>query len=702
MAFPIRHSYSLASAFLVLATVAATPSVANAAEVTWPGSGACATTLQACIDAAGSGDIIDLAPAGIINESLNVTRSLTLRPLAGALTPSGEPLQPPLFGDNQHINVDANTGASFAFELDGVVLQRGHVFLGNHNTASTEFRVRGVTVAAVDGNFYGAIAVVNYTAVAPISAYLDNNRVTLTSNPTTGLPYSGIGIHDAGTGMVASVSWNHVDQLGDSPSATGIYVDVTGSSSVAIVGNRVKGTPHSAGLAGIYVINGSNTIASGPVQVTSNAVSDENFNSSTLGIYVGTNGGALPASVINNTVVRSGEALAAASGVTGMVANNIFADASFVLPGGMGNEYNLIWNVATFSGTPGPGTINADPQLTDNLNLRVVWPNPSPARDAGNNADLPFFSINDADQRARIRNNVVDMGAYETGDVAYQHLANSGNIVGDSTNLENAAFNCCNYLHLLATPSTTGDTVDPVVDSGYIGVYYTGANWAVFHQNQLQMTSGAIFNVFYPVPVAVDRAFTHTVDGTSILGSCSVIDNALVNNQPNAILSVTANWNPSGATGVYDNHPLQLAYNTAMHRWLICHADGAAMGFGAGFFTSYNVYVVPPLVSPNAFVVQAGPVASASLALDHPLLNNNPCAALQIINTSTAFFGAGSQYAVQYFRHGNSGRWGIVPTPTELGSPTTLPANARFHVFVDGAQANACRDDLIFGSGFFQ
>ena len=705
MASPIRHSFLLAPALLALVAFAASTPACIAAEVTWPGSGACAAGLQACIDAATSGDIIDLAPTGTINESLNVNKSLTLRPLAGALTPSGEPLQPPLFGDNQHIDVDANTGASFAFELDGVVFQRGHVFLGNHNTAASEFRVRGVTLEAVDGNFYGAIAVVNYTAVAPISVYIDNNRVSLTSNPTIGLPYAGIGIHDAGTNMVASVSWNHVDQLGDSPSAKGIYVDVTGSSSVAVVGNRIKGMPHSAGLAGIYIFNGSPTIASGPVQVSSNAVSDENLDSNTLGIYVGTNGGAVPANVINNTVVRSGEAFIAAGvagAVTGMLANNIFSDASFVLPGSMSNEYNLLWNVITFSGTPGPGTLNADPQLTDNLNLRVVWPNPSPARDAGNNADLPFFSLNDADQRARIRNNVVDLGAYETGDVAYQHVANSGNIFGSWTNLDNAAFNCCNYLHLLATASTTSDTVDPVVDSGYIGVYYTGTNWAVFHQNQLAMTPGAIFNIFYPVPVAVDRAFTHTVDGTSISGFCSVIDNANTNNQPNAILSVTANWNPSGTTGVYDNHPLQVDYSTTTHRWMICHADGAAMGFGAGFFTSYNVYVVPSLVSPNAFIAQAGPVASATLALDHPLLNNNPCAAVQITNASTAVSPPGSHYAVQYFRHGDSGRWGIVPTPTELGSPTTLPGNARFHVFVDGAQANACRDDLIFGSGFYQ
>lgn len=700
MAFPTRHPYPLASAALALATLAAATAAARGAEVTWPGSGACATTLQACINAAGSGDIIDLAPAGIINESLSVARSLTLRPLAGALTASGEPLSPPVFAAGRYINVDANTGASFAFELDGVVLQRGHVFLGNHNTAATQFRVHGVTVDAVDGNIYGAIAVVNYVAVAPVSAYLDNNRVTLSSNPTTGLPYAGIGIHDTGQSLTASVSWNHVDQLGDSPSATGIYVDVAGSSSVAIVGNRVKGTPHSAVNAGIVVFNGSSTLASGPVQVSNNAVSDENFTATTFAIYLGSNGGALPASVINNTVVRSGEGLEiSGASVSGMIANNIFSDVNFVTPASMSNEYNLLWNVATFSGTPGPGTLNADPQLTSALDLRLS-PS-SPARDTGNNADLPFFSINDADQRARVRNIVVDLGAYEAGDTAYQHKASSANVSSDATFLNNALFDCCNNAHVFVTASTTSDTVDPVVDSGYTGVYY-GAGWAVFHENQLLMNPGPIFNIFYPPSLPVDRAFTHTVSATSISGICSVIDNALTNNLPNAILSVTANWNPSGASGVYDNHPLQLAYNGTSHRWLICHADGAAMGFGAGFFTSYNVYVVPPLVTPNAFVAQAGATASASLPLAHPLLDNNPCAAPQIANASAASSPPGSQYAVQFFRHGDSGRWGIVPTPTELGSPTTLPANASFHVFVDGAQANACRDDLIFGSGFYQ
>ena len=69
---------------------------------------------------------------------------------------------------------------------------------------------------------------------------------------------------------------------------------------------------------------------------------------------------------------------------------------------------------------------------------------------------------------------------------------------------------------------------------------------------------------------------------------------------------------------------------------------------------------------------------------------------------ATPTLGQTSTVAVQYFRHGDSGRWAIVPAPTESGSPATLAAFVRYHVYVDGAQANACRDDLIFASGFYQ
>ena len=69
---------------------------------------------------------------------------------------------------------------------------------------------------------------------------------------------------------------------------------------------------------------------------------------------------------------------------------------------------------------------------------------------------------------------------------------------------------------------------------------------------------------------------------------------------------------------------------------------------------------------------------------------------------ATPTLGQTSKVAVQYFRHGDSGRWAIVPAPTESGSPATLAAFALYHVYVECAQANACRDDLIFASGFYQ
>jgi hypothetical protein len=64
--------------FFSAAAVIAAP-LASASTLTWPGSPGCTDTLQACIDASGAGDTIEIATDTPVDESLSLgDRSLTL------------------------------------------------------------------------------------------------------------------------------------------------------------------------------------------------------------------------------------------------------------------------------------------------------------------------------------------------------------------------------------------------------------------------------------------------------------------------------------------------------------------------------------------------------------------------------------------------------------------------------------------------
>ena len=65
------------------------------------------------------------------------------------------------------------------------------------------------------------------------------------------------------------------------------------------------------------------------------------------------------------------------------------------------------------------------------------------------------------------------------------------------------------------------------------------------------------------------------------------IDHPLLNGRPDALLYVTQNYNPGGGWGgVYNAHPVAVAYSPSRERWQILNEDGVAISQGA----SFNVY----------------------------------------------------------------------------------------------------------------
>ncbi len=79
-------------------------------------------------------------------------------------------------------------------------------------------------------------------------------------------------------------------------------------------------------------------------------------------------------------------------------------------------------------------------------------------------------------------------------------------------------------------------------------------------------------------------AFVHIATNHNTKSNYTIIDNSLTNNNPDAILMVTQNWNPpAGKGGIYNSQPIGVWY-TDEGRWSIFNQDKhVGMPIGAAF-----------------------------------------------------------------------------------------------------------------------
>ncbi len=81
----------------------------------------------------------------------------------------------------------------------------------------------------------------------------------------------------------------------------------------------------------------------------------------------------------------------------------------------------------------------------------------------------------------------------------------------------------------------------------------------------------------------IDSVFVHRATSESVSSNSTYLDNRLINGNPDAILSVTQNWNPGGDGGTYNAHPIGIWYDGSAEKWAIANEDRAAMPEGAAF-----------------------------------------------------------------------------------------------------------------------
>jgi hypothetical protein len=202
----------------------------------------------------------------------------------------------------------------------------------------------------------------------------------------------------------------------------------------------------------------------------------------------------------------------------------------------------------------------------------------------------------------------------------FVHTATAANITSNWTYIDHPLTNDNPNAIVLVTQNWNPGGVGNTYNDHPIGVWYSSSakKWAIFNQDLASMPVGAVFNVLIPATGA--GAFVHTATAANIVGHYTYIDHPLTNNNPNAIVLVTQNWNPSGGSGTYNDHTIGVWYADGAKKWAVFNQDFAAMPTGADF----NVLIPPTGADVFVHAATAANITGHYTYIDHPLTNENP------------------------------------------------------------------------------
>jgi hypothetical protein len=174
------------------------------------------------------------------------------------------------------------------------------------------------------------------------------------------------------------------------------------------------------------------------------------------------------------------------------------------------------------------------------------------------------------------------------------HRAGSRNIVTSNPYIDDSLSNENPEAILLAKrTSQSGVSADDLP----IGVWYNAnqGKWAVFYQALSPMNRREAF--YQPLsPMSRDEGFNinivsepgefvffHRATYDNTVDNETYIDHRSTNENPDAILTVTPNFNPGGGAGTINNHPFGTRYDTDSEKWVILNTDLELMPHGAAF-----------------------------------------------------------------------------------------------------------------------
>jgi hypothetical protein len=207
-----------------------------------------------------------------------------------------------------------------------------------------------------------------------------------------------------------------------------------------------------------------------------------------------------------------------------------------------------------------------------------VWYNPSTGKWAIFNENLSAIP-------AGTSFNVLVVPAADSPKVFVQ-TATTGNSGGDSTFLDNTLTNGRPQTRVLVTPVWNPGGTGGVYNNHPVGVWYdhTSNRWAIFNEDEADMTAGASFNVMLGNKPSGGGASTIQVATTANTGLDSTfISNPLTTGNPNAVVFETPNFNPNGVGGTYDRPATGIWWSGSNSQAAIFNQDGSAMPRNAAF-----------------------------------------------------------------------------------------------------------------------
>jgi hypothetical protein len=401
--------------FAVTTVAALLNDTARAATLSYPGAAPCATTLQACIDAALPGDIVQLATNSAIVEVVTFAKSLTLEPAPG-FTPQLQGA----FVSATTTTVDVTIrNLTITFAISGRLGVGGGnlIFRALNNTITASQRS---AIEVSDGSSVGTYG--SKTLIAT------GNRITQTGD--TFSCASAISAVGTSANFDATITENQIIATELSQCAGIEAVVGAGPTGGALIDrNRITGSNFDQGI----VIRNFGANVGQPAGlmtavVTNNLVAGQNGNVGAPGSVVVSadgNNAAVNAQIVNNTLVggRTGILVSARTDlgatIVGGFYNNIAAFMSqdgFSIDSALasfGNANNLTFGNASNSFTAGPGTRSGDPNFVNAGAGNYALALGSNAIDGGLDSALPLTYVVDLPGGPR-RVGPIDIGAFES------------------------------------------------------------------------------------------------------------------------------------------------------------------------------------------------------------------------------------------------------------------------------------------------
>jgi hypothetical protein len=398
----------------LLVTVVVSP--ASAGTITWSGPASpCGSTLQACINGAAAGDIVEVATNLPINEDITINKSLELTAAPGFA---------PVIGDLHFVQLLNPAPLSNRIRFEYFTLTRGFVSAVQNSNQTFDVGIQHLTIQNTF-NSRPAIEVRNGQPgpFGPLQVGIVGNRVTIPPNSQPG-PVNAISVEGGNAvSLLGLIQQNRIDHF-DGGQDGGIAVfNVEADLDVTVVANEIRGSAFNNGVRFFQFGEGSST-----VRFLDNLVVGQTTESGVPGSYaILADAGTTAFEIVNNTAVEGNDGIIVVGrddlGATwsGVVANNIVSGMTgagmalfgpVLTPGVVENDHNLTFDVGFNNFTPGPGTLSADPLFVGGGDFRLT--DPSPARNSGNDARVPVDLATDLDGNPRIVGGRVDMGAYES------------------------------------------------------------------------------------------------------------------------------------------------------------------------------------------------------------------------------------------------------------------------------------------------